>query len=462
MTVVPAAPPADRPATPGWGGERRQNHLYQPFLRGAVATVLTVGCSLGALNLLVMGFGANLDAVWTPLIQAHGYSQIFGWVGLFLMGMAYHTMTRYWLRPLRHPGWVAPSFVLVVASLVLRVLTQPFAALPVAGVGLVLSGVLGLAGYGLFAWAMFDTMRHGADSTAPGGYVPFMVAGFAWLVIAAALTLAITTALALEGADTIPAAWDAPYLRVALSGALVTLILGYTLRIVPFMLGLRPGAPRAFRQAFVVYTAGVVGQVVAAVGLSGEANLLLSLIGAVAELAGLAWFVGLIGLFARPQRDRPVRREKNPWPARFIRSAYGWLLAAATLNAVYAVVAASGGPVPHAFVAAYHHALTVGFISFMIVGMSMRLVPVFLGDMLRRPGWSALIFAGLFTGNGLRVLTEPLAARFGGAFYLVMGLSGVIEVAALACYGVLLWRALGRPSYGASRPEAAAPIVTPR
>ena len=156
MTRVPETRSADGPAAPGWGGERRQNHLYQPFLRGALVTVLTVGCSLGALNLLVMGFGANLDAVWTPLIQAHGYSQIFGWVGLFLMGMAYHTLTRYWLRPLRHPSWVAPSFALVVASLVLRVLTQPFAALPIAGAGLVLSGVLGLAGSAYLAWDWFS------------------------------------------------------------------------------------------------------------------------------------------------------------------------------------------------------------------------------------------------------------------------------------------------------------------
>jgi hypothetical protein len=30
-----------------------------------------------------------------------------------------------------------------------------------------------------------------------------------------------------------------------------------------------------------------------------------------------------------------------------------------------------------------------------------------------------------------------------------MSVSGFIEVAGLACYAVLLWRALGQPSYGA-------------
>ena len=90
-----------------WGGERRQNHLYKPFLRGALVTALTAGATLGALNLAVMGFGADLSAVWGPLIQAHGYAQMFGWVGLFIMGVAYHTLPRFYLRPLRRPRWVA-------------------------------------------------------------------------------------------------------------------------------------------------------------------------------------------------------------------------------------------------------------------------------------------------------------------------------------------------------------------
>src|SRR5690349_18646007 len=118
-----------RHAGPRWQGETGQNHLYKPFVRAALITVLRVGCTLGAINLAVMGFGADLNAVWTPLIQAHGYAQMFGWVGLFIMGVAYHTIPRFYLRPLSRPELVLPSFALCAAGVVLRFAAQPFADL---------------------------------------------------------------------------------------------------------------------------------------------------------------------------------------------------------------------------------------------------------------------------------------------------------------------------------------------
>ena len=122
-----------------WGGEFRQNHLYKPFLRGALITVLTVGCTLGAINLAVMAFNADLSAAWGSLIQSHAYAQIFGWVGLFIMGMAYHMVPRFFLRPLKRPELVAPSLLLVGSGLVLRFVQPTPGALPLrlVGVGVV-------------------------------------------------------------------------------------------------------------------------------------------------------------------------------------------------------------------------------------------------------------------------------------------------------------------------------------
>ncbi len=67
-----------------------------------------------------------------------------------------------------------------------------------------------------------------------------------------------------------------------------------------------------------------------------------------------------------------------------------------------------------------------------------------------------------------------MAHLYGGAFYALMGLSGFVEVSALALYGVTLWRAMGLPSYGANsingkrferliplRPAQAAPVQDP-
>ena len=223
-----------------WGGERRQNHLYKPFLRGALVTTLTGAATLGALNLAVMGFGADLSAVWGPLIQAHGYAQMFGWVGLFIMGIAYHTLPRFYLRPLRQPGGVAPAFALAAAGLVLRFVAQPLAS--PTGWGAMwawlvpVSAALGLAGVTLFVAAMYDTMRHGADRFGSVATGLFIGAGFAWLWLAAFFTVVVTVVLPAQGANMIAPVWDAPYLRATLSGAIGSVILGFTLRTMPHML----------------------------------------------------------------------------------------------------------------------------------------------------------------------------------------------------------------------------------
>lgn len=444
-----------------WGGEFRQNHLYKPFLRGALITVLTVGCTLGAINLAVMAFKADLSAAWGSLIQSHAYAQIFGWVGLFIMGMAYHMVPRFFLRPLRRPGLVAPSLLLVVSGLVLRFFSQPLAHYPLASWvswGMVLSALLGLCGITLFVWAMFDTMLRGSDKYGPPAYSLYIGAGFGWFWLASAATVGITVYLALNGLDTIPASWDAPYLRGTLNGAIVTMILGFTLRTVPQIMGTRPPSlwhPEGTRRAvFAAYTLAVLLQVAAesaALGLvPAGAERWLTLTGAALEVAALVSFVVLLNLY-KLESIFAHRHRKNAWPERFVRTAYFWLIFASALNFAYALSSLAGGsPVPHAFVASYHHALTVGFFSLMIVGMSMKLVPAFIGVMNKQPRIAGVLFILLLTGNTLRIVCESMAHVYGGAFYTLMGLSGFIEVSALALYGVTLWRAMGLPSYGAN------------
>jgi hypothetical protein len=53
-------------------------------------------------------------------------------------------------------------------------------------------------------------------------------------------------------------------------------------------------------------------------------------------------------------------------------------------------------------------------------------------------------------------------ALYGQPYYLLMGVSGFIEVAGLACYAMLLWRALDQPSYGAGAAAQAFKDVTGR
>jgi uncharacterized protein involved in response to NO len=198
--------------------------------------------------------------------------------------------------------------------------------------------------------------------------------------------------------------------------------------------------------ALVGYTAGVLAQVGADAGLWGAANRQAAAVGSGLEALSLAAFVALLGIYGAA--SRAAKPKKNPWPERFVLTAYFWALFAVAGNFALALYALGGAAVPHAFYAAYHHALTVGFISFMILGMSMRLVPAFIGALNERPQLAATVYALVLAGNTARIFGQALSEMLGGPFYILLGASGVVEVIGLALFGRVLWQALDRPSYG--------------
>jgi hypothetical protein len=100
---------------------------------------------------------------------------------------------------------------------------------------------------------------------------------------------------------------------------------------------------------------------------------------------------------------------------------------------VYMPITGSHVPFSHAFFGAYRHALTVGFIMMMIVGVSSKIVPTLSGIDVKRANslWPTFLLLNL--GNLTRV-TFQIATDFSPSAYPVMGISGFIEV-----FGLTLW-----------------------
>ncbi|MBW7928421.1 MAG: hypothetical protein H3C58_10135, partial [Fimbriimonadaceae bacterium] len=81
LRIVPSAVPLDR--------QHAAVAIFRPFFAAGIACVLTVGCLLGALALFgIAQRGSYTASAWTPYVLAHANSQLFGWVGLFVMGLA--------------------------------------------------------------------------------------------------------------------------------------------------------------------------------------------------------------------------------------------------------------------------------------------------------------------------------------------------------------------------------------
>ena len=100
---------------------------------------------------------------------------------------------------------------------------------------------------------------------------------------------------------------------------------------------------------------------------------------------------------------------------------------------IYMPITGSHVPFSHAFFGAYRHALTVGFIMMMIVGVSSKVVPTLSGVDVRRANslWPTFVLLNL--GNLTRVSFQ-IATDFSPSASRVMGVSGFIEV-----IGLTLW-----------------------
>jgi hypothetical protein len=106
---------------------------------------------------------------------------------------------------------------------------------------------------------------------------------------------------------------------------------------------------------------------------------------------------------------------------------------------------AAGLGFSHAYYGAARHAITVGFVSLMIVGVAAKVVPTLNGVPSRRlsPLWGPFVLVNL--GCALRVFGQTLTDFTTGAFP-VAGVSGLLEVTGLALWGGHLWLVMsGRP-----------------
>jgi hypothetical protein len=144
-----------------------------------------------------------------------------------------------------------------------------------------------------------------------------------------------------------------------------------------------------------------------------------------------------LGVFSKPsQPDRTFK---------FIRAAYVWLIIANAMMPfllVYGILTRQG--FAHAYMGAHRHAFTVGFISMMIMGVSARVVPILAGVDARKLSnlWGPFVL--ITTGNSGRVLLQIATDFYPNIAYPLVGLTGFIEVTALAWWGIGLWRVMNR------------------
>src|SRR5579859_304194 len=121
--------------------------LVAPGLRAALTLGVAGGFTMAATLTTTYALGLATGSWWAGLAQAHGHLQLYGWAGLFALGVALHFVPRLRGEALALQRYIPWIFVALVTGLVLRGIAQPLAATSPSAfwrVALVLSGALEL------------------------------------------------------------------------------------------------------------------------------------------------------------------------------------------------------------------------------------------------------------------------------------------------------------------------------
>lgn len=423
---------------------RLEDSIYKPFFMAGIVTILTAGAVWGAYLLLRIAFWQNFTAVGIHEVNAHGHAQIFGWVGLFVMGFAYQAFPRFKHTSLAHPRLAFATLWLMLAGILIRVVGEPAGTLnPLFWDIVVVSSVLQISAISLFVFIVIKTLFQSDKPLA--FYDSYILCALFWFwvqgIYSAALFSAMVYAPDQETLLYLISTWQAPLREIQIHGFAMLMILGVSQRLFHHFYGLpKPDPNFSLRMLFLINAAlvGVItGFVLMRTGSHAWAALwygsVLLLVASTVSLV-LSWKI-----FSKPQEsDRTLK---------FMRASYIWLFISLGMlvalpfyqSVVLPFFASESGAAQmgfsHAYYGAVRHAITVGFISLMIVGVASKVVPTLNGVDIKAlsPLW--LPFWLINAGCALRLIGQTLT-DFSSSMFPVTGASGLLEVTGLLIWGL--------------------------
>ncbi len=464
------APPAPQAAVPlGAARVSVGDTIYRPFFKAGIATVLTMGAVWGAWLLVRIAWSGSFTAVGIHEVNAHGHAQIFGWIGLFVMGFAYQAFPRFKHVELSHPRVAYATLWMMLIGLVVRSSAQLAAGATWAWWLAASASTLETAAVLLFVGILIATWRQSGKALAYYDY--YIAAALGWFVVQAvyeSVYLAATMTVSGEWLLALVSTWQAPLRDVQIHGFGLMMVLGVSQRIFHHFYNLPEPNRRVSLTLLPVLNLAVIGEIAGLFLMRAHHHAWAGLwyVSVVVLTAGVAVLVGNWRLGSRASDvDRSLK---------FLRMAYVWLfisLGMLVALPVYqygllAYLAPHSEAVQlgfsHAFYGATRHAITVGFLSLMIVGVAAKVVPTLNGVNPRVLSslWAPFLLINL--GCALRVFGQTLTDFVPHAFP-VAGVSGLLEVSGLAIWGVHLWCVMNsrvslRQSSTLSAPALGAPV----
>ncbi|MBS1717636.1 MAG: hypothetical protein JSS72_07880 [Armatimonadetes bacterium] len=416
--------------------ERVVTEMYRPFFLAGVLSVLTAGCLLGALALAGISMkGSYTTPEWTPYVLAHANAQLYGWVGLFIMGFALQQHAPRRSKAELFYKLAYSSLACMIAAVTLRFVAEPI-VVGNQGVGMALgvgASILQIVGVILFyANTTLTRYNDGRGLTWPTTFV--FASMFWWPLVAIAEPFYFFYSHSGSPMERIRfvAEYFPPYREAQFLGFVAMMIFGVAFVKMSDCFGAKAPHRQLALMGFVGWTVGLlmrmVGWVVYFRGDLDPAHQGLYFNGG-AVLAVSAGVL-LVALRMFEPLEFSVRSHK------FIRGSMFWLGVSGVLLILEPLhLARTGQAFSHAYIGAVRHAVTVGFISQMILGVGAHVVARMNDLDISRLAPLATAFWLLNLGNAGRVSLEILSDYTPNAF-APMGVTGFIELTGLVIWAV--------------------------
>lgn len=421
--------------------EEANSRLLMTFVTTGLIFMVFPGTFLGVRNLLQISGRESVSSVSPDWLQAHGHAQVFGWVGSFILGIGFYSIPR--MRGglnFSHTGGLL-CWAMWTSGVSLRwaatvTLWEWKGLLPV-------SACLELAAFMIFFRVV---SQHRPEAAGRPKLEPWI-----WVVISASMGLLLVLLTNLAGClylafrgttPALPHLFDQRFLMLMTWGFLVLFVWSFSAKWLTVFLGLKPLRSNLLFAAVFINLAGLI------LSVSGWLCF-----GSWLLVVGVVTVIAAIRLFEPAEREAKIRGVHGSFPF-FVRMSYAWLLTGAALGVAAVRWDASGG-----IWGASRHALTVGFVSLMILCVGQRILPAFSG---MRMLWSTkLMFASLLLvalGCALRVSCEILACQEYAAWaWSVLPASAFCELVGLTIFAInILGTFIFEPSHSQRQTTMAA------
>lgn len=396
--------------------------VLRAYITTGLLFMLVPGTFLGVVNLLQVSSRESVGLVSPAWLQAHGHAQVFGWIGSFILGIGFYSLSQQHAgAPVRtRAAWACWALWTIGVSLrwTANVYDWQWRVL------LPLSAGLELAAFVIFVSSVANHRPSAEPARGLDLWIRIVISAVVGFGATLVVNLVTSVVLALHGESAaLPHLVDQRFLVLIAWGFLAPFIWGFSTKWLPVFLGLAPLRPALLVSAMTVNAAGVL---LTMAGFGAPATWCF-----VAGALGVALAIRIFEPAALAPKTRGVHAT---FPV-FVRIAYVWLVIAAALGVAAARWDVSGG-----IWGASRHAFTVGFVSVMVFSIGQRVLPEFASaGLLWSPRLMAWTLVLLVAGCTLRVSSEILAYQHYASWaWSVLPVSAVVEMTAFTGFAANL------------------------